>query len=98
MSSIDKLLMRKIKDLEKTSKDHDKNINLLEKTSKDHDKNINLCYDLIEGIHILLDQNLGTNLKGTTPPHLKKGKTRKRGKSRKKGKSPRKKSRTRKVR
>jgi hypothetical protein len=80
MSSIDKLSM-KIKDLERTS--------------KVHDENINLCYDLIEGIHILFDQELGTNLKEKTPPHLKgksrkKGKTRKRGKTQKRRKSSRK--------
>ena len=71
-------------------------IERLEETVKHHEDGINSCLDLIEGIHVLLDQKTGTNLtKRATPEHLKMGgsrkkkKTRKKG-SRKKGKSPRK--------
>lgn len=67
----------------------------LEKQVKHHEDGINNCLDLIEGIHVLLDQKTGTFLtKRKTPEHLRMGRTRKRksrkkSSKKKKGKSPR---------
>ena len=66
----------------------------IEKEIKNQEKTINICLDLIEGIHVVIDNETGTNLVSTPPPHIrgrsrKKRKSHKKGKTHKKGKSRR---------
>lgn len=84
--------VRKIDKLEQKIKKQDDILAVLKHTVKEHDDNLHRCFDLIEGIHVLLDQETGTNLTYLSPPNIR-GKSRERGKSRKKGRP----TRTRKV-
>lgn len=59
----------------------------MEAKIKEHEKVIKQCLDLIEGIHVIIDEQTGTNLVSTTPPVHLRGKSRKRKKSHKKKKS-----------